>query len=182
MAILWIFFPDRQQKLELDDGPVTVGRTDGNTVRIDEPMVSKTHARIVKDDLGWKVEDLGSSNGTWLDGKCIDSARLVVGARLKIGSTEFLLDDTQIDRIFINLNRDRIRRLRRNEARLQAVREEALRKGPGSDEASDLQAGELADVVKDRIELLPERQREVLTLHLYHEMPYGEIASTLGCS
>lgn len=97
MATLWIFFPDRQQKLELDDAPVTIGRVDGNTVRVDEPMVSKTHARIVKDDLGWKVEDLGSSNGTWLDGKCIDSARLVVGARLKIGSTEFLLDDTQIE-------------------------------------------------------------------------------------
>ena len=37
-------------------------------------------------------------------------------------------------------------------------------------------------MVKERIELLPERQREVLTLHLYHEMPYGEIAQTLGCS
>jgi adenylate cyclase len=97
MATLWIFFPDQQQKLELDNGPVTIGRVDGNTVRIDEPTVSKTHARIIKDHLGWKVEDLGSSNGTWLEGKRIDSARLVAGARLKIGRTEFLLDDTQIE-------------------------------------------------------------------------------------
>ena len=97
MATLWIFSPDQEQKLELDDGPVTVGRMDGNTIRVDEPMVSKTHALIFKDNLGWKVEDLGSSNGTWLDGERIKSARLVAGARLKIGNTEFVLDDIQIE-------------------------------------------------------------------------------------
>ena len=54
-------------------------------------------ARIVKDGVGWKVEDLGSSNGTWLDGERITSARLVAGGRLKIGSTEFVLNDIQIE-------------------------------------------------------------------------------------
>jgi pSer/pThr/pTyr-binding forkhead associated (FHA) protein len=97
MATLWIFSPDQPQKLELDDSPVTIGRVDGNTVRIDEPTVSKSHARIVRDERGWKVEDLGSSNGTWLDGERIISARMVAGGRLKIGGTEFVLDDIEIE-------------------------------------------------------------------------------------
>ncbi|MBT6496181.1 MAG: FHA domain-containing protein [Planctomycetaceae bacterium] len=97
MATLWVFSPDQQQKLELGDAPVTIGRVEGNSVCVDEPTVSKSHARIVKDGAGWRVEDLGSSNGTWLDGARINSARLVAGGRIKIGSTEFVLNDIQIE-------------------------------------------------------------------------------------
>jgi RNA polymerase sigma-70 factor (ECF subfamily) len=85
-------------------------------------------------------------------------------------------------RIFINQYRDRLRRTRRAEARLAVVREEAERRQAMPMEESSLHASELEEVVKDKIELLPERQREVLTLHLYQELDYREIAATLGCS
>jgi RNA polymerase sigma-70 factor (ECF subfamily) len=85
-------------------------------------------------------------------------------------------------RIFINQYRDRLRRTRRAEARLAVVRVEAERRQAIPMEASSLHASELEEVVKDKIELLPERQREVLTLHLYQELDYREIAATLGCS
>jgi len=85
-------------------------------------------------------------------------------------------------RIFINQYRDRLRRTRRAEARLAVVREAAVRKQTllEADVATD--TTELEDVVKGKVELLPERQREVLTLHLYQGLDYREIAATLGCS
>jgi RNA polymerase sigma-70 factor (ECF subfamily) len=85
-------------------------------------------------------------------------------------------------RIFINQYRDRLRRTRRAEARLAVVREEAERKQAAPMEESAIDASELEAVVKVRIERLPERQREVLTLHLYQNLDYREIAATLGCS
>lgn len=96
MATLWIFFPEEQQKVELDEGPVTIGRLEGNTIRIEEPTVSKRHACLTKDKQGWLVEDLGSANGTFFAGKRIKSARLTAGSKFRIGRTEFLLDDTSI--------------------------------------------------------------------------------------
>jgi RNA polymerase sigma-70 factor (ECF subfamily) len=85
-------------------------------------------------------------------------------------------------RIFINQYRDRLRRTRRAEARLSVVREEALRRQSVDAEHSSLHASELGEVVKGRIEGLPDRQREVLTLHLYQGLDYREIAAALGCT
>ena len=45
-----------------------------------------------------------------------------------------------------------------------------------------MHATELEEVVKRKIEALPDRQREVLTLHLYQGLDYHEIASALGCT
>ncbi len=85
-------------------------------------------------------------------------------------------------RIFINQYRDRLRRTKRAEARLAVVRDEAVRKASQrqSDTAND--TTELEEVVKGKVEALPDRQRDVLTLHLYQSLDYHEIAATLGCS
>ncbi|MBI2901685.1 MAG: sigma-70 family RNA polymerase sigma factor [Planctomycetes bacterium] len=85
-------------------------------------------------------------------------------------------------RIVINLHRDRRRRLRREETRLGVVREETERRQAATAEGAGVQADELADVVRDRVALLPDRQREVLVLHVYHGLDYRGVASVLGCS
>ena len=85
-------------------------------------------------------------------------------------------------RIFINQYRDRLRRTRRAEARLADVREEAERKFAARREESEADVSELEAVVKVKVELLPDRQREVLTLHLYQGLDYREIAAALGCT
>jgi len=85
-------------------------------------------------------------------------------------------------RIFINLYRDHLRRTKRAEHRLEVVRDEARRRSPVSTEESEMHAGELSDVVKEKVELLPDRQREVLVLHLYQGMAYTDIAASLGCT
>lgn len=85
-------------------------------------------------------------------------------------------------RIFINQYRDRLRRGRREDARLEVVREAAGRRQDLEDRSSELQAAELEGVVKDRVERLPARQREVLLLHVYQGLDYHEIAAALGCT
>src|SRR5262245_3548376 len=82
-------------------------------------------------------------------------------------------------RIFINQYRDRLGRTRRAEAGLAVVREESARRQSAAVEESSLHASELEEVVKSRMERLPERQREVFTLHLYQGLDYNEIAVTL---
>ncbi|RPH35017.1 MAG: sigma-70 family RNA polymerase sigma factor [Planctomycetota bacterium] len=85
-------------------------------------------------------------------------------------------------RIFINQYRDRLRRTRRAEARLAVVREESARRQSSAAEESSIHASELEEVVKSRMERLPDRQREVFTLHLYQGLDYNEIAAALGCT
>ncbi len=97
MATLWIFDGETPREFTLQSEPVTIGRVDGNTIRLNDRTVSKKHACIEQDDIGWKVTDLGSSNGTFLDGREILTARLISGLRLRIGATEFVLDDTEMD-------------------------------------------------------------------------------------
>jgi RNA polymerase sigma-70 factor (ECF subfamily) len=85
-------------------------------------------------------------------------------------------------RIFINQYRDHLRRSRRAETRLEVVRGETERRQAARAEESEMHASELADVVKEKVELLPDRQREVLVLHLYQGLAYADISQVLGCT
>jgi len=53
---------------------IVIGRDDGVDVLIDNPSVSRRHAEIRLGDNGWEVEDLGSSNGTFIGGTKIQGA------------------------------------------------------------------------------------------------------------
>ena len=84
-------------------------------------------------------------------------------------------------RILINLHRDRKRSSRRYEARL-AILEERESRREQEVIGADRQAEELSDVVREKIDSLPGRQKEVLTLHLYQNLSYREIADIVGIS
>ncbi|HZY66080.1 MAG TPA: DUF3662 and FHA domain-containing protein [Rubrobacteraceae bacterium] len=68
-------------------GPWTVGRSESNDVTIDDPNVSRKHARISRADNGFVVEDLGSTNGTLLGGAPIDRERIEDGDELTFGQS-----------------------------------------------------------------------------------------------
>jgi len=63
------------QVYDLEKETILIGREDDADVVIDNPSVSRKHAQIRKEGAGWFVEDLGSSNGTFLHGEKITSAR-----------------------------------------------------------------------------------------------------------
>ena len=66
-----------------------IGRSEKADVRISQPAVSNEHARIINGPLGFEVEDMGSVNGTFVNGARIARARLQKGDRLTLGNVEF---------------------------------------------------------------------------------------------
>jgi len=65
---------------------ITIGRQEGNTIRLTERNVSRNHARLVKRNGSYVVEDLGSYNGVTLNGERLDeAAELSSGDQLGIG-------------------------------------------------------------------------------------------------
>jgi hypothetical protein len=66
-------------------GPWTVGRSQENDIVVPDPNVSRRHARLSRADNGFIVEDLGSTNGTLLDGAPIDRERIESGDELTFG-------------------------------------------------------------------------------------------------
>jgi pSer/pThr/pTyr-binding forkhead associated (FHA) protein len=72
----------------LGDIQVTIGRADDSTLVIDDDYASSRHARIYPSEGAWVVEDLGSTNGTWIDRTRITSPTVLpVGAPLRVGRT-----------------------------------------------------------------------------------------------
>jgi hypothetical protein len=76
------------------DGEVTLGRGGGCNVPLAfDTFVSQVHARAFDRDGNLWVEDLGSRNGTYVDGEQVHEAvRVVKGARLQVGETVLEVD------------------------------------------------------------------------------------------
>jgi transcriptional regulator with GAF, ATPase, and Fis domain len=72
-------------ELELDRPVVSVGRAIDNDIRLSNSLVSRRHCRLEIDSEGVWVIDLGSANGTLLNGERIKRSLLAPGDRLKVG-------------------------------------------------------------------------------------------------
>src|SRR5688572_16249117 len=70
-------------------GSTTVGRADECSLRLDEPGMSRMHARLLPVDDGVLVEDLGSTNGCFLNGKRVLSAEARVGDEIGFDTMRF---------------------------------------------------------------------------------------------
>ena len=74
---------------ELGDG-ATMGRADGSDIPVDDAFASSVHARIFPRGQFMYIEDMGSTNGTYLNGRRLRAAeRLKVGDTVRIGETEY---------------------------------------------------------------------------------------------
>lgn len=75
------------------DGPVVLGRGGEAEIRLEDPFASSGHARIFEQGGILAVEDLGSTNGTYLNEELLESPRpLHPGDRLRIGDSEFTFE------------------------------------------------------------------------------------------
>ena len=66
---------------------LTIGRSAANDVVVRDQGVSRVHARVHRVDAGFEIQDLGSTNGTWLMGKAIQTAPLRVGQTVIIANS-----------------------------------------------------------------------------------------------
>ncbi len=97
-----LFSPFRQT---LDVSAVSIGRASDCTIPIKDRYLSRRHAEIVATDGAWVVKDLGSANGTYLNGTRLEHDSLLKsGDRIRLGDTEivFICAESSTDRISVS--------------------------------------------------------------------------------
>lgn len=79
-------------EIPLEGAQITLGRAPDSTIVIDDDYASSRHARIYESEGAWVVEDLGSTNGTWLDRTRLTTPTVLpVGAPLRVGRTTVVI-------------------------------------------------------------------------------------------
>lgn len=72
----------------------TMGRSDNAEIRVDDPFASSAHARIFPRGDFMYLEDMGSTNGTYLNGRQVKTAeRLKVADVIRIGDSEYRYEE-----------------------------------------------------------------------------------------
>jgi len=79
------------QELDLPQGGTIIGRSLDCHLTLEDPLVSRRHARIVVDETGAQIEDMGSRNGVRVNGAVIhEPVGLRNGDRVRIGTQDFV--------------------------------------------------------------------------------------------
>ncbi len=79
-------------RIELDRDMITLGRAEDNDVVIEAESVSGHHAKIWKAEEGYRLADLNSTNGTFVNGERITECGLLPGAVIILGQEEFVFE------------------------------------------------------------------------------------------
>jgi predicted component of type VI protein secretion system len=94
-AVLVMFRSDGERRsFSIARDMTVIGRREDCDLRIPLGEVSRKHCRLVRDGDTLKIEDLGSSNGTFLNGRRVQEAMLSPGDSIQVGPVVFVL---QID-------------------------------------------------------------------------------------
>ncbi len=91
--VFWVqvLEPGHPSRIEKVDADTEVGR-DCEGMLVDDPTVSRRHIRLEPTAVGLVVVDLGSANGTFIDGDRIDDPVILQpGSHLKLGETEIVV-------------------------------------------------------------------------------------------
>jgi len=76
------------ERADLDHAPILIGRGTDAAIRLDDDYVSTRHARIAASGDQWFVEDLGSTNGTYIGSvRITQPTTLTLGTQVRIGKT-----------------------------------------------------------------------------------------------
>ncbi len=81
-------------RIALGDDPVVIGRTPECAVALSDPQVSRRHAEVRRDDFGFRVVDLGSTNGTQVNGVAVKEQALDDGDVIMVGATSLRYEES----------------------------------------------------------------------------------------
>lgn len=78
--------PAAGAKVSIEKRPITIGRASICDLTLEDDFISSRHLRISMQSNGYVVEDLGSTNGTWVEGERLSEPVLIKpGVRIKMG-------------------------------------------------------------------------------------------------
>src|SRR6266849_1480906 len=75
--------------------PITIGREEGNVLRLNDERVSRFHAKVQQDDGDLILTDLESTNGTRVNGNVVQIRRLRFGDRITVGRSLLLFGSSE---------------------------------------------------------------------------------------
>ncbi|HUR34506.1 MAG TPA: SpoIIE family protein phosphatase [Vicinamibacterales bacterium] len=81
-----------RRSVSVPSGPFTIGRSSDTQLQLNDAHVSRRHAELVQDGANWRVRDLGSRGGTFVNDTKIEEAPLKAGDRIRIGDTELRIE------------------------------------------------------------------------------------------
>ncbi|MFO0951703.1 MAG: ATP-binding protein [Isosphaeraceae bacterium] len=84
---------DQGKRFELGAGPTALGRENSNPIRLHDTEVSRRHAEVRRVEDGYRIVDLGSANGTFVNGQPVDTAPLRSGDRVQLGQSVMLFSE-----------------------------------------------------------------------------------------
>ncbi len=94
MSKLIIFHPNgTNRSLDLQTGRLPIGRHVRNAIVLPDPRVSAVHAILQCTGSGWWIEDMSSTNGTWINHRRVHTSLLREGDALEIGDCTLRLLD-----------------------------------------------------------------------------------------
>ena len=88
-----VFGNDRGEVFDFSPGTYTVGRHESADLTLNDPAVSRKHFNIVVSDTNARVMDLGSGNGTKVDGTLATDAQLSHGMQIEVGTSVLRFED-----------------------------------------------------------------------------------------
>jgi DNA-binding NtrC family response regulator len=91
--------PDRGETIAVGESPLTVGSGGGSSVLLSDPTISRKHLGIDPGPTGLVLRDLGSTNGSFVQGARFNELTLAFGTEVTIGKTvlKYLPDEEEVD-------------------------------------------------------------------------------------
>lgn len=102
-SLVWTKGEKKGQVIELSLPRTTFGRKETNTVVLHDTVASSYHCEIIRNLNGYTVRDLGSTNGTMVNGETVTEAQLSHGSKLRIGNSRFVFQDPAMAAIDLEL-------------------------------------------------------------------------------
>jgi len=95
--LLLVRGPESGRTYPLDEPVLTLGRDPRNDVVVDHPQVSRRHARIIRQSNAWVIEDMDSTNGTFVNGTRVTEPRaLTQGDTIELSEAVALMVRKQV--------------------------------------------------------------------------------------
>jgi len=91
-SLIFLAGPNAGRRYKLGDGDYIIGRRSDCQIFVPDMRVSRQHARLRREKQGWCIEDLGSNNGTFVNGQRVQNAILVNEDEITIANNRIRVD------------------------------------------------------------------------------------------